>query len=226
MITAILLAFVFGPWPLPQANTQPSVSSTDPAYLSCTTWTGKDWTKVAARSAKTAIAESKKGFRAHAEVNVAVENGSCKNTSTLYVASGAGQPFRVAFTELPSASDGNGIHLIGWSPDGDKLLAEINIWAYETDVVYDHIAVVYDVSTGLAKDVPALKEALSRHFGPSCDFEVAIEKWKTNEQVLVKVSKPPAEESDEQRFCVEEPRMFVFDLQTKRLLADQESSRD
>jgi hypothetical protein len=221
MIIAILFAFVFGPWQLPQASTQPLVSSTDAAYLSCTTWTGKDWTKFTARSAKTSIVESPNGFRAYAEVKVAVKDGYCENTTALYVASGAEQEFRATYTKLPSASDGNGIHVIGWSPSGDKLLAEVNLWKYETDGGYGHIAVVYDSSTDSTKEVPALNEALLRHFGPNCQFELALEKWKSDEQVLVKISKSPEDESYEQHFCVEQPRIFVFDLQTKHLLTDQ-----
>jgi hypothetical protein len=222
MITAILLAFVFGPWQMPQANMQPRVSATDPGFLSCTTWTGKDWTEFTPRSARTPVVESPNGFRAYAEVKVAVKDGSCKNTSTLYVASRAGQTFRVAYSELPSASDGNGIHVIGWSPSGDKLLAEVNLWKYETDGAYGHIAVVYDSSTDSTKEVPALNEALLRHFGPNCEFELALERWKSNEEVLVKISRSPEDESYEQHFCVEQPRVFVFDLHTKSLLTGQE----
>jgi len=225
MIAAILFALVFRPWLLPQANTQPRVSATDTAYLSCTTWTGKDWTAFTARSAKTPTVESPNGFRAYAEVKVAVKGGSCENTTTLYVAPGAEQAFRVAYTKLPSVSDGNGIHVIGWSPSGDKLLAEVNLWKYETDRGYGHIAVVYDSSTDSTKEVPALNETLSRHFGPNCEFELALEEWKSNEQLLVKISKSPEDESYKQHFCVEQPRMFVFDLQTKRLFTDQEHGR-
>jgi len=221
MITSILLAVLFGPLQLPQANTQPLVSATDTAYLSCTTWTGKDWTDVAARSVKTQTIESPKGFRAYAEVNVAVKDGSCENTTTLYVASGAGKAFRLAYTKLPSTNDGNGIRLIGWSPSGDKLLAEVNLWKYETDRGYGHIAVVYDSSTDSTNEVPALNEALLRHFGPNCEFELALQKWKSNEQVLLKISKAPEDQSYVQHFCVEQPRMFVLDLQTKSLLTDQ-----
>ncbi len=221
MITAIAFAIALGSWQGAKTSAQPLVSATDTSYLSCTTWTGKAWTDATARSAQTPLVESPKGFRAYAEVKVVVKDGSCENTTTLYVASVAGRTFRAAYAKAPSASDGNGIRLIGWSPGGDKLLAEVNLWKYETDRGYDRVVVIYDASTDSAKEIPALNQALSRRFGPNCEFEFAVENWRTNEQVLVKVSKSPEDDSYEQHFCVEQPRMFVFDLQSKTLRSNQ-----
>jgi hypothetical protein len=206
-----------------QKDNKPRVSATDTSYLSCTFWDGHKWTDKTARSARTQMAESPKGFRAYGEVNVALSQEFCQNTTTLHVASGAGQAFRVAYTKADS--EGSGIHLIGWSPSGEKLLAEVNTWEYETDRGFDHIALIYDASTGSAKEVPAVSRAVSRHFGPGCEFELAIVGWKTDVRILVKVSRPPKTESYEQHFCVNRALTFVFDVSRDALqLEPQESA--
>jgi hypothetical protein len=157
--------------------------------------------------------ESAKGFRAYAEVTVAVSGASCGNTIKLYVSSEANGNFKIVYRRGGSQNEGKGIRLVGWSPSGDKLLAEVNSWEYETDLGYDHLALVYDASTGSAKEIRALGEALTRHFGSDCEFEPALEGWKTDGQLLVKISKTPEDESYEQHFCVEQPIKLAFDLQ-------------
>jgi hypothetical protein len=192
------------------SSSQPRVSATDTAYLSCTYWTGKAWSERTPRSARTPVFESKQGFRAYGEVKIAVTGEDCENTTTLYVASGAGQEFKAAYTA--SGSDGNGIRLVGWSPDGSKLLAEVTFWEYETDRGFGHVPLIYETAIGKAKEVPAAVGALSNHFGRECEFEMAVAGWRSDQQLLIRVSKTPDDESYEQHFCVSRPRLFVFDL--------------
>ena len=177
MITFILLSFIFAGWQQPDSNSQPRVSTTGTAYLSCTAWTGKDWTSPAARSSRTPQIESPMGFRAYAEVKVAVNDGSCENTTTVFVSKGIGQQFKIVYTKKPSDRNGNGVRLIGWSPNGEKLLAEINLWDYESDSGYDHVALVYDIPNNVAKEFHP-DNALTRHFGSNCDYELSVEGWK------------------------------------------------
>jgi hypothetical protein len=213
MIAAIAFTFLFSLLQTADKSTQPLISATNPEYLGCTTWTGKEWAKPSPRSVRTPQIVSTKGFLAFAEVKVAVSDGTCTNTTTLYVASDAGKKFKIVYTKLPSASDGNGIRLIGWSPNGDKLLAEVNLWKYETDLGYDHVALIYDAPADSAKEIPALDEALNRRFGTDCNFEVAIKSWRTDEQILVKVSAYNDPEEGEEHSCVKEPVTLVYDLQ-------------
>jgi hypothetical protein len=107
--------------------------------------------------------------------------------------------------------------LIGWSPNGDKLLAEVNLWEYETDTGYSHATVLYDAASDSTKEIPELNHALLKNFGSDCEFEHTIQGWKDNEQILVKVSKSPEDDSYEQHFCVDRPRLFVFDLENNIL---------
>jgi hypothetical protein len=214
MISTIAFILLFSSWQGDEKNAQPLISATNPEYLGCMTWTGKEWTNPAPRSARTPTIESPKGFRAYAEVKVAVNDGTCTNTTTLYVSPGAGQKFKIVYTKQPSASDGNGIRLIGWSPSGETLLAEVNLWTYETDRGYGHIALLYDASADSAREIPALDDALTRHFGPNCNFETAIKGWKTDNQILVKISAYIDDSEDaEQCSCVKNLVTLVYDLQ-------------
>ncbi len=208
-----MLGAVFASRQAAPQDKQPRVSATDTSYLSCTIWTGKEWTPSTSRSARTQMFESPKGYRAYGEVKVIVKDGSCENSSTLYVAQAAEKPFKVAYAEPRSGhGDGNGIRLIGWSASGGRLLAEVNFWKYETDRGFSHLPLIYDASTGTASEIRGLDKALTQHFGSDCEFEATVHGWKGNEQIVVKVSRPPEDESYEQRFCVSEPRLLVYDL--------------
>jgi len=216
MMTAVALVAVFASLQTVAQDKQPRVSATDTSYLSCTIWKGKGWTPPTSRSARTQLFESPNGYRAYGEVKVIVKDGSCENSSTLYVARAATQPFKIAYAEPRSRSgDGNGIRLIGWSASGEKLLAEVNFWKYETDRGFSHVPLIYDASTGTASEIRGLDKALTQHFGSDCEFEPTIDGWKGNEHIVVKVSKPPEDESYEQHFCVTEPRLLLYDLQNE-----------
>jgi len=220
MIFGLAFALLLSWWEADK-GAQPLVSATDPAYLSCTVWNGNRWVGPATRSARTPIMESPKGFRAYAEVTAAVHGASCENKIKLYVSTEGDKDFKIVYTKEYSQNQGNGIRLVGWSPSGDKLLAQVNSWEYETDLGYGHIALIYDARAGSAKEINALGEALSRHFGSGCEFEPGLEGWGTNNQLLVKISKTPEDDSYEQKFCVEHPILLVFDLQKGTIQSSQ-----
>jgi len=217
MILELALATTLGLWQGAERNDQPLASATEPAYLSCSVWNGHKWSKPATRSARTAILESPKGFRAYAEVVATFTGASCENTTKLYVSSGEGQSFRVVYTKGPSGSGGNGIRLMGWSPNGDKLLAQINTWEYETDLGYGRLGLVYDAVAGSAHELEELNAALSRHFGKDCEFDVSLQGWTTEEKLRVKIFKTPETEEYEQHFCVTEPRLLLFDIRKRSI---------
>lgn len=137
-----------------------------------------------------------------------------RKPTKLYVALGAKQQFVTAYSEPRSGSGGgNGIHLIGWSANGEKLLAEVNSWKYETDSGFWHVPLIYDASTGRAAEIRGLDKALTRYFGPGCEFEPSVKGWKGRDEIVVEVSRPPEDESYEQHFCVSSPRLLVYDVQ-------------
>jgi hypothetical protein len=201
-----------------QNSNQPRVSGTNTAYLSCTFWNGRGWTEKTARSARTPTAESPKGLRAYGEVKITSDGDSCQNTTTLHLSSRVGQAFKIVYTKAPGVSDGNGIRLVGWSPSGDKLLAEVNVWEYDTDRSYGRIAVIYDGSAGTAKEIRNLDPTVSRYFGRNCEYEISLIRWETDDTIILGVSKSLKDDSYEQKFCVNQPRTFVFDFSSSSLL--------
>jgi hypothetical protein len=215
MIVAILLSLLFAGAPQASKNDEPLVSATNPTYLSCTFWTGKRWSKPAARSVRTSVARSPKGFLAYGEVKVTVQSDDCENTTTLYVAAGEGKEFRNVYKK---EGGGNGIRIIGWSPEGDQLLAEVTSWAYETDTGFEYTPVIYNAATSTAQENSALEKALSDHMGKDCSFEHNLIRWKTNRQVLVRISPYQDVDGSDEYSCVKQPKLLSYDLQTNSLI--------
>ena len=215
MIVAIFLSLLFAGVPQANKNDEPLVSGTNPTYLSCTFWTGKAWSKPVARSARTPVVRSSKGFLAYGEVKVSVQNDDCENTTTLYVAAGEGKEFRSVYKK---EGGGNGIRIIGWSPAGDHLLAEVTSWTYETDTGFEYTPVIYDSATSKAQENSALEKALIDHLGKDCSFEHNLTQWKTNCQVLVRVSPYQSVDGSDEYSCVKQPKLLLYDLQTNSLI--------
>jgi hypothetical protein len=217
MNALVVLALLFA-WPQSaDKKDQPLVSATNPAYLACSVWTGKNWTAPTARSAKTPQKQSPKGFVAYADVKVAINGSECENTTTLYVASATGKKFRAVYVKKGSESDGNGIRLIGWSPNGDQLLAEVTVWAYETDTGYEYIPIIYSAIANSTKEILTLGKALDRFFGPDCEFEQSVRSWRNDRQIIVRVSRTPLSDEYEQHFCFDKPKLLAYDLQKDNL---------
>lgn len=211
MTLVMLAAVMFGWFQSAQKDDQPLASGTNPAHLSCTVWTGKDWTKPKARTVRTQVKQSSLGYRAYGEVSVTVQDGDCDNTTALYVAAPGAKAYKVVYTTTEGG--GNGIRLLDWSPRGDRLLGELTFWTYESDAGYGYIPVIYDASTSSAREVRAMDQALVRFFGSGCSFEDHVRGWRTDGQLLVRASRSLAPEEDEEDSCVKEPRFFVYDLQ-------------
>ena len=195
-----------------QKQNVPLVSATNPFYLSCTYWNGKTFTDPESRSAKTTIVESPNGFRAYGEVVVTAKDGDCNNTTTLFVAAGKDAEFKVVFKK---EGNGNGIRLVGWSPDGNKLLAEANSWAYFSDTGFEGLPLVYDAKTGTATEFKDLDKAVTKYFGSECDFEHSVRRWQSDAEILVRISQAPPSEEYEQHFCVKTPTLLIFDLEKR-----------
>ena len=221
ILTALLLSLLQSS----NKKDQPLDSATDTSFLSCTVWTGKEWTKPTARSARTPVLQSPKGLRAYGEVQVVIHDDDCENTTTLHVSRAPGEEFKIFYTKSSSESDGNGIRLVGWSPDGTKLLAEVTSWKYETDSGFEYTPLIYDVSTNSAKEIPALEKSLLLYFGSNCEFEHSVRGWVTDQQIRVRISRTQESEEYEQHFCVDGPKLFVYYLQKDKLQSIQLAPR-
>ncbi len=215
MMFAIFLSLLFASAPQGNKNDEPLVSATNPTYLSCTFWTGKAWSKPAGRSARTPVARSARGFLAYGEVKVEVHNDDCENTTTLYIAEGEGKEFRSVYKK---DGGGNGIRIIGWSPNGDHLLAEVTSWTYESDTGFEYTPVIYDTATSTAQERSALEKALTSHLGKDCSFEHNLMRWKTNRQIVVRISPYQDVDGSDEYSCVKRPKLLLYDLQTNTLM--------
>jgi hypothetical protein len=221
----IMIALLLSTLQSSDKKVQPLASATDTSFLSCTVWAGKEWAKPTERSAQTAVFQSPKGFRAYGEVKVAVNGNNCENTTTLYVFQALGEEFKIVYTKNSSESDGNGIRLIGWSPDGSKLLAEVTTWKYNTDTGYGYTPVIFDVSTDSVKEISTLEKTLRKYFGSKCEFEHSVRSWISEHQIVVKISRTPESDKYGQHFCVDRPVLLVYDFQKDKLQTIQSISK-
>ena len=193
----------------------PLVSDKDPLYLSCTVWTGKAWTVPTARTAKTSTFTSSAGLRAYAEVNVEVHGEDCENTVTLFIASAPDSAFKSI--KVPTRRDGGGIRLVGWSPNGKRLLFELNQWAYETDTGFVREPLIFDADTNSISELPELDNALTARFGSDCEFEHSAVRWRTDSEFSIKISQTPPNEEYEQNFCVKSPVFVLYNMEKKTI---------
>lgn len=224
----IMIALLLGTLQSSDRKVQPVqhlASDTDTSYLSCTVWTGKEWSKPVARTAKTPVLESTTGLRAYGEVQVAVNGDRCENTTTLVVSKVSGEDSKIVFTRTSEDSPGNGIRLVGWSPNGSKLLIEVTTWKYNTNPRYEYLPVVYDVSIDSATEISALEKAFAKYFNTGCEFQFSVRSWVNEQQVVVKISHTPESHDYEQHFCVDRPRLLVYDLQKDKVQTMQSVSK-
>lgn len=214
MIFVFLLNLLLADAPQANKNNEPLVSATNPTYLSCTFWTGKTFSKPEARSARTSVERSPRGFLAYGEVKVEVQGDDCENTTTLYVAAGEGKEFKAVYKK---DGGGNGIRIIGWSPDGQHLLSEITSWFYESDTGFEYTPVIYEAGSPTAQENAAFEKALKHYLG-NCSYEHNLTSWKTNSQVVVKVSPYLDVDGSDEYSCLKRPKLLLYDLQSNSLI--------
>jgi hypothetical protein len=213
VLLSLVLSFALH-WPTDKKD-GPLVSDKGTLYLSCTVWTGKTWTTPTARKAKTPLLTSAVGLRAYAEVNVEVHSGDCENVVTLFIASRPDPAFKSI--KVPIRRDGGGIRLVGWSPNGKRLLFELNQWAYETDTGFTREPLIFDADSNSISELHELDHALNVRFGSECEFEHSAVRWRTDYEFSVKVSQTPPNEGYEQHFCVESPVFLIYNTEKKTI---------
>lgn len=218
MIIWMLLVLLAARVHLSASPDEAPLSATDPFYLSCKTSPQSGRVEPGSRSAKTPILKSNKGLSAYAEVQVTGRELECENTITLFVSRRDDTKFRVVYRKTPKENDGNGIRLLGWSPSGDKLLAEVNQWRYFSDIGFETVPLVYDSQTESVTEVADLDKAVLSYFGRACNFEHSVWRWKSNSQFIVRVSPAASSGEDEVHSCSEKPLRLTYDLEKKQIL--------
>lgn len=131
--------------------------------------------------------------------------GTCQNVSRLWIRDGDSSG--VVFTQRPGwkGRNGNSLVPIDWSPDGGRLLVELQTWTYPTDPV-DPLLLVWDASTGQTEQIDVATRLGSR-LGADCVFRVWGEGFDREGRIGVRVE-PIAEATDPS--CVTEPQLWVF----------------
>jgi hypothetical protein len=138
-------------------------SSSNPYNVNC-----GDKPPYKSQSARSTILSSPDGNRdAYAEAKARwVEEGSCVNTSAVFVRDKDGA-FQLVFLQQPTQElVGNGIRLIDWSKYGRELLFDVIRWQDGSDAGPNNEIWIYDAKTGVFTSVPI--EHIFKSFGGGC----------------------------------------------------------
>ena len=210
---AVLLTLALSAGPqVPDSTKESGSGRFDGSFFSCSHERNSE--EFSSRTLRTGVLSSRSGNRAYAVVAATAKGErTCENTTSLFVAR-SHSPFQTAYKRSASGTqDGNGIHLIGWSPDGEKLLAVATDWAYGSDAALGKIAVIYDTALGKSHEFPVFPQ-LVKFFNEKCGLDFSVQGWSSNHSFIVKgIQKAPIDETQETR-CNLKPRVFTFDTAT------------
>jgi hypothetical protein len=137
----------------------------------------------------------------------------CANSVHLFY-SADGKRYAKIYSE--ARENGLGVRLVGWSPDGDKLLVELRKWGYDSDAINVGLALVFDASSRQIRNIH-LYEKFERLFGKSCEFDVSPVAWQEESSILVRVTRTAFADYYDQKFCVSHPTQYVWNFQTETL---------
>lgn len=130
--------------------------------------------------------------------------GTCQNISRLWVRENGSS--RVVFTQRPGweGRNGNALEPIDWSPDGARLLVELDTWTYPTDPV-DPLLLVWDARTGQTTQIE-IATRLRERLGGECAFRSRGEGFSSAGGAVVRIE-PVTEATNPS--CVEEDQLWV-----------------
>jgi hypothetical protein len=183
-------------------------TANDLSFISC--WPENQDPKPILRSFVSPTSISETGWRAYASVTAEGENLSCHNATALYIAK-PDSAFAPVFRAVPKGTqDGNGIRIVGWSPSGNKLLAEATDWAYGSDAGLNRTVLIYDAARGLR--TVDIDKSLNERFGRECLFDYTVVRWESESTILLSVL-PLHENLEERPPCVTRQTTFVYDIE-------------
>lgn len=135
----------------------------------------------------------------------------CSNTVQLFYSSNS-KEYKLVFQDHRDG-DGLGITILGWSKAGTELLFQTDRWPNQTEGNIERKSFLFDSSSGRVRNIP-VDTAFVHLFGKNCEFDERILGWHGENALLVRISKTPLDESYDQKFCVQNPTDYVFDLKT------------
>jgi len=151
---------------LPVVGNAQQNSSFHAPWVSCFDSNGRF---VGPKNVRTDLVTSSDGkLRAFAEISAAVDaHSDCGNTVQLFI-SANNRPYRLAFTQAPSAINGTADSLgpVAWSPDGRWLAVEFGIWVYGSDSA-SLALLLYDSHTQATKTPEVIKQ-IEHRLGKRC----------------------------------------------------------
>ncbi len=167
---------------------------------------------------------AKKGRRA-AKVRVESELGGlgCSNTTTLLIAAKAGDKFSPIHPQLSQSSNGNGMHLVDWSPDGRLLLTEF--WQWEqagNDAGVDKRILLFTADTWSQSEIDTT-QFMADQEGRNCqvNFELlgftadGTVAMRTDVTTYYEVTETPADVPPAKQ-CIEKHQIWAVDPTTQK----------
>ena len=137
------------------------------------------------------------GRAAKVRVESTLEATDCTNTTTLLIAAKVGDKFSRIHPQLSQPSNGNGMHLVDWSPDGRLLLAEF--WQWEqapNDVGVDKRILLFAADRWPQSEIdPA--QFMADQEGRNCQIEFELLGFTPDGKVAMRIDLTTYYEVDE-----------------------------
>jgi hypothetical protein len=210
--------------------------SSDTAGVSC--W--KDDGHLISRMGRSPTLSSSSGFRAYAEVEATAFRPKyqetytgplCENDVKIFVAQRPASKFEVTFDSEEHRNNCimvegtnwcavKGVQLVDWSKDGNLLLANLVLLEYESDSPVMRVPIIYDVQTGAFSRPDVYKffeDYYARESKKNCEFDLLIDGFSPDGNLMVSASRPPINPSYDQVFCFEGKEKFLFDLRSNKI---------
>ena len=154
---------------------------------------------------------------------VRVESTDCSNTTTLLIAAKVGGKFFRIHPQLSQPSNGNGMHLLDWSPDGRLLLAEF--WQWEqmgTDEGIDKRILLFAAGKWSQSEID-LAQFMADQEGRNCQLEFKLLGFTPDGEVAMRTDLTTDYDVDETledvppaKRCIEKHQTWAVDPQTQK----------
>ncbi len=184
-------------------------ASSRTSYLTCEDSTGRSGYRLA-RSNVLISPDGTRRARAEVEAlplqNEIRDSLACQNISRILVSTpGTGE--RQVFAQNPGGEgkNGNGVKLIDWSPDGQRLLFALYTWLYPNQVD-PPLAVVYNASSGTV-DAIEVASLLRRRIAGDCSLQIEIAGFTPDGRIVVRSA--PGVRSGQEEPCRVAPTLWL-----------------
>ncbi len=169
------------------------------------------------------LVAKKSGRAAKVRVESTPGVADCSNLTTLLIANEVGDKFSRIHPQLSQPSNGNGMHLVDWSPDGRLLLAEF--WQWEqapNDVGVDKRILLFAANRWPQSEI-ATGQFMADQEGRNCQIEFELFGFTPDGKVAMRTDITTYYDVDEKpddvppaKRCVEKHETWAVDPQTRK----------